>query len=87
MRSLGLEDVRTAITQANSLVPIGTLDGPEKSTIVITNGQINKPADYEKIIVKVRNGSVVRIGDIAKVSSGTSNRLRQAISTATPPSF
>ena len=74
-RSLGFEDVRTAITQANSLVPIGTLNGPEKSTIVTTNGQIDKPSDYASLVVKVKNGDVVRIGDIADVSTGTSNRL------------
>jgi multidrug efflux pump len=74
-RSLGFEDVRTAITQANSLVPIGTLDGPEKSTIVTTNGQIDKPSDYASLVVKVKNGDVVRIGDFSQVSTGTSNRL------------
>ena len=74
-RSLGFEDVRTAITQANSLVPIGTLNGPEKSTIVTTNGQIDKPSDYASLVVKVKSGNVVRIGDIAQVSTGTSNRL------------
>ncbi len=74
-RSLGLEDVRTAITQANSLVPIGNLDGPDRSTIVMTNGQIDKPRDYASLVVKVKNGDVVRIADVSQVSSGTSNRL------------
>ncbi len=74
-RSLGFEDVRTAITQANSLVPIGNLDGAEKATIVTTNGQIDKPSDYASLVVKVKNGDVVRIGDFADVSTGTSNRL------------
>jgi multidrug efflux pump len=74
-RSIGFEDVRAAITQANSLVPIGTLDGLDKSTIVTTNGQLDKPADYAALVVKVKNGDVVRIGDVAKVSTGTSNRL------------
>lgn len=75
VRNLGLEDVRTAVTQANSLVPIGTLEGRDKSTIVTTNGQISTPQDYSPLIVKVKNGDVVRIGDVADVSSGTSNRL------------
>jgi multidrug efflux pump len=74
-RGLGLENIRSAITQANSLVPIGVMDGPEKSTIVTVNGQIAKPADYEALVVKVRGGDVVRIGDVAQVSTGTSNRL------------
>ncbi len=74
-RSLGFEDVRTAITQANSLVPIGTLNGPDKSTIVTTNGQISNPSDYASLVVKVKNGDVVRIGDLSQVSTGTSNRL------------
>jgi multidrug efflux pump len=74
-RSLGLEDVRTAITQANSLTPIGTMEGPDRSTVVMNNGQIEKPADYASLVVKVKNGDVVRIGDVASVSRGTSNRL------------
>jgi multidrug efflux pump len=80
-RSLGLEDVRTAITQANSLVPIGTLEGPDKSTVVVVNGQVadrissSAAADYASLVVKVKNGDVVRIGDVASVSTGTSNRL------------
>jgi multidrug efflux pump len=74
-RSLGLEDVRTAITQANSLVPIGTLDGQDRSTIVMTNGQIEQPRDYASLVMKVKNGDIVRIGDVSQVSSGTSNRL------------
>ncbi|MGO9484777.1 MAG: efflux RND transporter permease subunit [Rhodomicrobium sp.] len=83
-RSLGLEDVRTAITQANSLVPIGTLDGPDKSTVVVTNGQISQPSDYAALVVKVKNGDVVRIGDVAQVSTGTSNRLSAGYYDASP---
>ena len=74
-RSLSLEDIRTAVNQANSLVPIGALNGPNKSTMVLTNGQITKPEDYKNIVVKVKNGDVVRLGDVAEVSTGTSNRL------------
>ncbi len=83
-RSLGLEDVRTAITQANSLVPVGTLDGPDKSTTIVVNGQINKPADYASLVVKVKNGDVVRIGDVSQVSTGTSNRLSAGYFNSTP---
>ena len=83
-RSLGLEDVRTAITQANSLVPSGTLDGPDKSTVVVTNGQITKPSDYAALVVKVKNGDVVRIGDVAQVSTGTSNRLSAGYFNSSP---
>jgi multidrug efflux pump len=74
-RSLGFEDVRTAITQANTLVPIGRLEGADKSTVVMTNGQIDQPSDYASLVVKVKNGDVVRIGDFSDVSTGTSNRL------------
>ena len=83
-RSLGLEDVRTAITQANSLVPSGTLDGPDKSTVVVTNGQIAKPSDYAALVVKVKNGDVVRVGDVAQVSTGTSNRLSAGYFNSSP---
>jgi multidrug efflux pump len=83
-RGLGLEDVRTAVTQANSLVPIGNLDGSNKSTLVTTNGQIEKPSDYAALVVKVNNGDVVRIGDVAEVSTGTSNRLAAGYFNSSP---
>jgi multidrug efflux pump len=83
-RGLGLENVRTAITQANSLVPIGVMDGPDKSTVVTVNGQIEKPSDYASLVVKVKGGDVVRIGDIAQVSTGTSNRLAAGYFNSSP---
>jgi len=83
-RGLGLEDVRTAITQANSLVPVGSLDGPDKSTTVTVNGQISKPADYAALVVKVKGGDVVRLGDVAQVSTGTSNRLSAGYFNSSP---
>jgi multidrug efflux pump len=83
-RNLGLENVRSAITQANSLVPIGSMDGPDKSTVVTVNGQIDKPSDYASLIVKVKGGDVVRIGDVAQVSTGTSNRLAAGYFNSSP---
>ncbi|MGA7323537.1 MAG: efflux RND transporter permease subunit, partial [Rhodomicrobium sp.] len=83
-RSLGLEDVRTAVTQANSLVPIGSMDGQDKSTVVLTNGQISKPADFAALVMKVKNGDVVRIGDVSNVSTGTSNRLAAGYFNSSP---
>ncbi len=83
-RSLGFEDVRTAITQANSLVPVGNLDGKDRSTVVTVNGQIDKPADYASLVVKVKGGDVVRIGDVATVSTGTSNRLAAGYYNSSP---
>ncbi|WP_088346603.1 MULTISPECIES: efflux RND transporter permease subunit [Rhodomicrobium] len=74
-RGIGLEDVRAAISDANALLPLGQIDGPEKSFVVSTGGQLRTVADYASIVLKNQNGIVVRLGDIAKIEQSRSSRL------------
>jgi multidrug efflux pump len=74
-RGLSMDDVRVALVQGNALVPVGTIEGSDKALTITVNGQLSNPADYANVVVKVKDGTVVRVGDIAEVSQGTSNRL------------
>ena len=74
-RSIGLEDVRTVLGQANVDQPKGTLNSPRQTYTLNTNDQLRKPQDYENLIVAYRNGSPVRIRDVGHAISAPENDL------------
>jgi multidrug efflux pump len=70
---IAMEDVRTAIANANVSGPKGSLDGAQQSYLIAANDQIAAADAYRPIIVAYRNGSPVTIGDIAEIVDGLEN--------------
>ena len=70
---VALDDVRAAIAATNAQQQIGTFDGGSVAETIGTNDQLRQPADYRSLVVKVVNGNVIRLGDIASVENGTRN--------------
>jgi hydrophobic/amphiphilic exporter-1 (mainly G- bacteria), HAE1 family len=72
-RGISLEEVRAAVSRANSSTPVGTLNGPKQDVALQASGQMDKAADYSHVIVAWRNGSPVRLDEIAKVYDSVEN--------------
>ena len=70
---LNLDDLRTTINVANQNGPKGTLDGPARAYTINTNDQIRSSEEYGNIIVAYRNGSPVRMKDVATLIAGAEN--------------
>jgi multidrug efflux pump len=70
---LNLDDLRTTISVANQNGPKGTLDGPARAYTINTNDQIRSAEEYGNIIVAYRNGSPVRMKDVATLMPGAEN--------------
>jgi len=70
---LNIDDLRTTISNANVNSPKGTLDGPARSWTLNANDQIDSPDAYKSIIVAYKNGSPVRLSDVAEVKQGAEN--------------
>ena len=70
---LNIDDLRTTIANANVNSPKGTLDGPARSWTLNANDQIQSPDQYQGIIVSYKNGSPVRLADVAQVVNGAEN--------------
>jgi multidrug efflux pump len=70
---LNIDDLRTTIANANVNSPKGTLDGPARSWTLNANDQIESPEAYKSIIVAYKNGSPVRLSDVAEVKQGAEN--------------
>jgi hydrophobe/amphiphile efflux-1 (HAE1) family protein len=69
-RRLSLEDVRAAVTAATLNGPKGTLTGPRQGYTIENNDQLLVAASYRPVIVAWRNGSPVRLSDVADVVDG-----------------
>jgi hydrophobe/amphiphile efflux-1 (HAE1) family protein len=70
---VALDDVRAAIAATNAQQQIGTFDGANVAETIGTNDQLREPADYKSLVVKVVNGNVIRLSDIATIEQGTRN--------------
>ncbi len=71
--NLSLEDVRAVIGTANVDMPKGNLDGPRQSFAIGADDQILSAEAYANVIIAYKNGSPVRLGDVASVIDSVEN--------------
>jgi multidrug efflux pump len=74
---LSLEDLRTALGNANVDQAKGTFDGQHQAFTIGANDQLLSSAGYNTIIIAYRNGAPVRLSDVARATDGAEN-VRQA---------
>ncbi|MEI6558804.1 MAG: efflux RND transporter permease subunit [Rhodospirillaceae bacterium] len=70
---LGLEDVRASLAKANVDMPKGGFDGPETQATIGANDQLFTASDYRPLVLRAKNGAVVRLTAVASVSDGVEN--------------
>ena len=63
---IGLEQVRSALANANANTPKGHFSDPDRMWEVGANDQIFNAADYQHLIVSYHSGAAVRISDIGE---------------------
>jgi HAE1 family hydrophobic/amphiphilic exporter-1 len=66
-KHLGLNEVQNAIAGWNVNLPTGTLNGPKTVYNIQANGQLMKAADYRPVVVAWRNGTPIRLEEVANV--------------------
>lgn len=70
---LSLEDVRTAIANASTNAPKGTIQGKARTYTIFDNDQLLSAAPWNDQIIAYRNGGPIRIRDVAKAVDGAQN--------------
>ena len=73
---VGLDDVRKAIVEADTMNPLGGFNGRDQATAIATNGQITKAKEYRPLVIKTASGAVVHLSGIATVEAGARNSRR-----------
>ena len=81
---LGLEDVRTAVAQANVNQAKGNFDGPDQAYTIGANDQLLSSDAYRPLVVAYRNGAPVRVSDVADVIDDAENVKQAAWMNAVP---
>ncbi|WP_350597634.1 efflux RND transporter permease subunit [Pseudomonas sp. 65/3-MNA-CIBAN-0223] len=71
---VALDDVRTAIANANVRRPKGAVEDGERLWQIQANDQLEKAKDYESLIIHYADGAALRLKDVAKVSDGVEDR-------------
>ncbi len=66
-RNISMSELATALRSANSITPLGILDGPTQSLTIQGGGQLMRAKDFAGLIVATRDGLPVRLRDIAEV--------------------
>ena len=70
---LSLETVRQAVVGANANSAKGSFDGLKQSSTIDANDQLRSPDEYNRVILAYRNGSPVRLSDVADTTDGAEN--------------
>ncbi|MBS1902518.1 MAG: efflux RND transporter permease subunit [Bacteroidetes bacterium] len=70
MKGLSAADVVTALNNSNSILPAGTARIGETEYNIAMNASPGSIEEFNDIPIKVVNGAVIRIADVAKVSDG-----------------
>src|SRR6201996_4880569 len=70
---LNIDDLRTTIGNANVNTPKGSFDGPTRAYTINSNDQLHSADEYKNIIVAYKNGSPVRLSDVAELVDDAEN--------------
>jgi multidrug efflux pump len=70
---LGMEDVRTAIANANAAGPLGVFEGSDRVASIGINDQLRTADEYDPIIVRNAGGAVVHLSEVAAIQPGVRN--------------
>ncbi|HEX8987470.1 MAG TPA: MdtB/MuxB family multidrug efflux RND transporter permease subunit [Rhodocyclaceae bacterium] len=81
---LNLDDVRTAVANANTNMAKGSFDGPMRASTIDANDQLRSAAEYRDLIVAWKNGAPIRLRDIADIVDGAENARLAAWANKTP---
>src|SRR2546423_10439688 len=70
---LNMEDVRNTIANTNAAGPVGVFDGEGRAVTIAINDQLRAATQYDPLVVRTANGTVVRLSAIASIEPGTRN--------------
>lgn len=72
-RGIGVDDVQSAVAAANNITPVGTLRNQDQALAIQATTNLNNADQFRSIIVAVRNGRPIRLGDLGQVTDSIEN--------------
>ena len=81
---ISLDSVREAIANSTTNKPKGILQGSSQSWVVDSNGQLDKAAQYQDLIVSYKDGKAVRLHDVATVYDSVEDQYQAGFLNSQP---
>src|SRR5262252_1216578 len=70
---LNIDDLRITLNNANVNTPKGNFDGPTRAYTINANDQLRSADAYKNLVIAYKNGSPIRLSDVANIIDGTQN--------------
>ncbi|ALM85005.1 multidrug efflux RND transporter permease subunit [Bordetella sp. N] len=67
-QGVSLDEVRSTLSNANANRPKGFVESDDKHWVIMASDQLSKADQYKPLIVAWKNGSAVRLSDVATVT-------------------
>ena len=77
-KKIGINEVSQAISNWNPNSPTGTMYGPRQAFTLKTNGELKDAAGFRQIVLAWRNGTPIRLGEVANVIDSVENDMNAA---------
>ncbi len=77
-KKIGINEVTNAINNWNPNAPTGTMYGPRQAYTLKLNGELHNAEGFGDLIISWRNGSAVRLRDVADVVDSVENDMNAA---------
>ena len=77
--NVSVAEVLAALTQQNLAVPVGNLEGTLDERSIRLKGRLDDAQDFTNIAVASRNGTLIRLGQLADVKDGTEEQRTLAL--------
>ncbi|HYC33043.1 MAG TPA: efflux RND transporter permease subunit, partial [Gemmatimonadales bacterium] len=76
---VSVADVVQALQAQNLAAPVGRLNGPLEERAIRLKGRLDTPAEFGDLVVAERQGSIIRLSQVADVLDGSEEQRTQAL--------
>ncbi|MDQ6633218.1 MAG: efflux RND transporter permease subunit [Gemmatimonadota bacterium] len=76
---VGVDQVVGAIRAQNLAAPVGEVTGPVTERAIRLEGRLERPEDFGRLTVAVRNGLPIHLSDVATTEAGAAERRSAAL--------
>ncbi|MET0748299.1 MAG: efflux RND transporter permease subunit [Rhizobium sp.] len=73
-RGIGIDTVNTALVNANSQVPVGSLQNDTQSMTITADTQRTNAQQFKSLVIATPNGAPIHLGDVADVQDSVENQ-------------
>jgi HAE1 family hydrophobic/amphiphilic exporter-1 len=78
-RGVGIDQVVTAIRSQNLAAPVGNVNSPLEQRSNRLEGRLERPEDFNSLVISQRNGQLITLGQVADVEAGAAEPKSSAL--------